>query len=287
VLRSELHTALRDAALAAGAELLTGREAVGADPCGALQLSDGDVVKADLVVAADGVNSRIRDSLRLTRLFALLGDGATRVIVPRQEEAYANEYWNGPLRVGVAPCSEDYTYAFIIGPERDLRATTLPLDREYWAEAFPSIASVFERIGAGDGVHHAHSVVVCKELAAGRVAVIGDAAHAQPPNFGQGAGLAIDTSWEMAEILAGATDLAQGLRLWQEKVRRRITTVQALTTAYDIAQYKCPKPLAPLRSRLFELLGSVPTTAQQWEFWWRGGVAAPQPAIPWVTEAAG
>ncbi|MCU1671190.1 MAG: FAD-dependent monooxygenase [Blastococcus sp.] len=285
-LRSELHSVLRAAALAAGAELVTGREAASADPSGVLHMSDGEEVKADLVVAADGVNSRIRESLKLTRLFALLGDGATRVIIPREEEAYANEYWNGSLRVGVAPCSEDYTYAFIIGPERDRRATALPLDRAYWAEAFPAIASVFERVGDGDGVHHTHSIVICKELAAGNVAVIGDAAHAQPPNFGQGAGLAIDTSWEMAETLAGATDIAQGLQAWQDKVRRRVTTVQALTTAYDIAQYKCPKPLAPLRSRLFELLGSVPTTAHQWEFWWRGGVAAPQPAIPW-TEVAG
>jgi 2-polyprenyl-6-methoxyphenol hydroxylase-like FAD-dependent oxidoreductase len=37
--------------------------AVGAEPTGVLKFADGSSVKADLVIGADGINSRVRDSL--------------------------------------------------------------------------------------------------------------------------------------------------------------------------------------------------------------------------------
>src|SRR5499427_8636544 len=45
----------------AGAEIVTGSAAIGATAQGELLLADGRRIAADLVVGADGVNSRIRD----------------------------------------------------------------------------------------------------------------------------------------------------------------------------------------------------------------------------------
>jgi 2-polyprenyl-6-methoxyphenol hydroxylase-like FAD-dependent oxidoreductase len=275
VLREEVHGSLRDAALAGGAELITGRQVVRASRDGVLYLEGGEEVKADLVIGADGVHSRVRDSLGLLRTNRLLGDGATRVVIPREEEPYSTEYWSGQHRVGVAPCSKDLTYCFIIGPEREPRVTALPLDKEYWTQQFPHLASIFARVT--DGVHHAHPFITCKSWVAGRTAIIGDAAHAQPPNFGQGAGVAIVSSWQMAEILSQSSDIAQGLLEWEKIARPRINTVQRLTTAYDLAGYKWPTALAPVRARLFSTLSKVPVTSRKWEYYWRGGCEAPLP----------
>jgi 2-polyprenyl-6-methoxyphenol hydroxylase-like FAD-dependent oxidoreductase len=277
VLRAEVHGALRDAALAGGAELITGRRVSGASPEGVLYLEGGEEVRADLVIGADGVHSRVRESLGLTRTNRLMGDGATRVLIPRTEEPYSTEYWSGQHRVGVAPCREDLTYVFIIGPERETRVRRLPLDKEYWTRQFPVLEDVFARVT--DGVHHAHPFVTCKSWVAGRTAIIGDGAHAQPPNFGQGAGVAIAASWQMAEVLSRSGDIAQGLLEWERTSRPRINMVQRLTTAYDIAGYKWPPALAPVRARIFHTLSKVPATSHKWEYYWRGGCDAPTPNV--------
>ncbi|GAA1787191.1 NAD(P)-binding protein [Planosporangium flavigriseum] len=274
-LRADLHTALRDAALDAGAELITRRRVAGASPEGVLHFEGGDEVKADLVIGADGLHSRVRDLLGLARINARLGDGATRVLIPREEEPYSTEYWSGQHRVGVAPCSPDWTYSFIIGPEREDRVRRLPLDRAYWTKQFPHLEHVFARVSDETGIHHAHAFVYCDTWVAGRVAIIGDAAHAQPPNFGQGAGLAITAAWTMAETLADARDIGRGLVRWERQEKPRVDMVQRLTTAYDVAGYKWPPAFAGLRSKVFETLATTPFTASRWTYYWRGGIDAP------------
>lgn len=276
-LRADVHNLLREAAMEAGAELVTGRTVTGADRDGRLLFDDGESVEADLVIGADGQHSAVRESLGLTRVKGLLGDGATRVVIPRTEadEAYSTEYWSGQHRVGVAPCSADLTYAFIIGPEHEERVRRLPLDREYWTELFPHLKHVFDRVADDVGVHHAHPYVECTSWAAGRVAIIGDAAHAQPPNFGQGAGVAIAAAAQMAEILAGTSDISEGLLEWERQTRPGIDMVQRLTTVYDIAGYAWPVELAPVRAGIFQDMSLHPAISPHWQYWWRGGVEVP------------
>lgn len=277
-LRSELHNALRDKALELGAKVHTGRRVVGADPKGALLFADGERVEADLVIGADGLHSRVRDSLQLARLKVGLGDGATRVLVPKHpnEGAYSTEHWSGQLRVGIAPCSDEYTYMFIIGPEKDRRATRVPLDKAYWKRHFPHLAQYFDAVTPEMSVHHRHEVVYCDSWVKGNVAIIGDAAHAQPPNFGQGAGVAICAAWELAECLAAEDDVRDALHDWEVSTRPRINMVQGLTTAYDILNYKWPRPLTPLRSKLFSAISHSKTLSKPWEFYWRGGRVEPR-----------
>ena len=279
-LRAHLHTALLDAALGAGAELFPDRIVSGAHPDGRLLFADGTEVSADLVIGADGFGSAVRESLKLTRTIRTLGDGATRVLIPRREEPYSTEYWSGHIRVGIAPCSEDQSYVFLIGPERDPRAVRLPVDRGYWARALPHIADVFERISDDTGVHHAHPYVSCHHWTAGRVAILGDAAHAQPPNLGQGAGLAIAAGWELARAVAASGDLPGQLRAWERALRPSMDIVQRITTAYDVAGYGWPVAARRARAELFHRLSTFGPTGRRWEYYWRGAVPAPPP-VPW------
>lgn len=277
-LRSDLHSALRDKAVELGANIHTGRRVTGADPKGALLFSDGERIEADVIIGADGLHSRVRDSLQMARLKVGLGDGATRVLVPRHpnELPYSTEHWSGQLRVGIAPCSEDQTYMFIIGPEKDRRATRVPLDKLYWKRHFPHLANYFDAVTPELSVHHRHDVVHCDTWVKGRVAIIGDAAHAQPPNFGQGAGVAICAAWELAECLASEDDVRDALHDWESTTRPRINMVQALTTAYDVLSYKWPRPLAPLRTKLFASIANSPSLSKRWQFYWRGGRVEPR-----------
>ena len=119
---------------------------LGARPDGTVEFADGSSVRADVVVAADGVHSRIRDGLDLMRSFKRLPDGATRVLIPRHEEPNSTEYWAGPHRVGVVPCHDDWTYVFLIGPEARRAVRAIPVDRDYWKSLYPHIADVIDRI---------------------------------------------------------------------------------------------------------------------------------------------
>ena len=274
VLRSDLQQALRHRAEELGAVITTNVHVVGADQTGALRFADGSQKRADLVIGADGINSKVRDSLNLMRARNELGDGATRVLVPRDpnEPDVSTEHWSGNLRVGIAPCSQ---YMFIIGPEKDRRATRVPLDMNYWIRSFPHLEHYFRQVTVENSVHHRHSVVRCDSWVKGNVAIIGDAAHAQPPNLGQGAGVSIAAAWELAEVLESFDDVREALDVWHESARPRIDMVQKLTTAYDVLQYKWPKSLVPLRSKLLSAVSKSSVLGKRWEFYWRGGTPEP------------
>ena len=61
--RHHLYAAILASAQREGVELCTQSEAVGAQPEGILKLADGRSLHADLVIAADGVRSEVRDSV--------------------------------------------------------------------------------------------------------------------------------------------------------------------------------------------------------------------------------
>ena len=82
-LRESLLTALYNALAAAGGEVMFNSRAVSADPRGALVFADGSSVQADLIVAAEGIHSPIRDGLGLLRTRRAVGQFGYRVMIPR------------------------------------------------------------------------------------------------------------------------------------------------------------------------------------------------------------
>src|SRR5438105_15197586 len=65
VLRQRMIDALAAAAQRAGAQIVLNSEGIAATAAGELVLASGERLKADLIVAADGVNSKLRDALGL------------------------------------------------------------------------------------------------------------------------------------------------------------------------------------------------------------------------------
>jgi 2-polyprenyl-6-methoxyphenol hydroxylase-like FAD-dependent oxidoreductase len=275
-LRERLHRALLDAATDAGAEVLTTSRVESAHPNGTLTLQSGrESASADLVVGADGVHSRVRPTAGLEAKVVTLGDGATRLLVPRTEDAVSTEHWGERLRVGVTPCSRDQTYVFLIGPESDQLAKRIPVDTAYWARAFPHLEELWDRVPPDVGAHHPHVVVLCRRWARGRVAVVGDAAHAQPPNLGQGAGLAIANAWALAEALEESPSVELGLQRWDEAVRPVGQAVQRWSCRYGNFAYRWPARLRWLRAPALSALGNWGPTRDRWAWLWRGGLGRP------------
>jgi 2-polyprenyl-6-methoxyphenol hydroxylase-like FAD-dependent oxidoreductase len=85
--------------------------------------------------------------------------------------------------------------------DSDTVAKAVPVDRAAWKRWFPHLESLIERLGdEAEGRYDRFEYIRLKRWSAGRVAVIGDAAHALPPNIGQGGGCAMMNALSMAVL---------------------------------------------------------------------------------------
>src|SRR5262249_50126001 len=94
IVRQRVINALAAAAAPARAESVTNSAVADASPDGELVLADGRWLKADLVIAADGSNSRVRDSLGLLAQRRLMPDGAIRLLIEKSAAERASEEGN-------------------------------------------------------------------------------------------------------------------------------------------------------------------------------------------------
>ena len=275
VMRGDLHRMLADAALRAGATIRTSAEVEGATPDGELIFASGERRKADFVIGADGVNSKIRDLLGLTLRRTALPDGAIRLVIPRlpgDPVGLSVENWSGRCRIGVVPCSREYVYMFLIGPECDADAKAVPVHRDYWTRKFPHVAHFVERISDDVGRHDRHSFMEVNAWSLGEVAIIGDAAHAQPPNLGQGAGMSIANAFALAEHLSNEPDTHRALLNWEQERRPVSEMVQRWSRRYGALGYNCPAGLFALRSSTIRGIGRIEPARRKWGWLWRGGM---------------
>jgi 2-polyprenyl-6-methoxyphenol hydroxylase-like FAD-dependent oxidoreductase len=254
-LRQELLDALRDAAAGAGTEILTSSCAASVTPDGSLTMDDGRVLEADLVVVADGFGSRLRDALGVARVVRLFPVGTTRVLFPRgDEEEMRLEYWSHKLRMGIAPTTEALTYGYLNAPDHEARATEVPIDVDFWAARFPAVRrSLFERMHEAGGIRHRYPLVHCSTWTAGRVVLVGDAAHALPSTLGIGASMGLVNAHHLVAALA-AGPIEPALRAWDRARRPPTRRTQRSARAYDLVTRFCPNRLEPARNAVLRLL---------------------------------
>jgi 2-polyprenyl-6-methoxyphenol hydroxylase-like FAD-dependent oxidoreductase len=227
IVRQTVINALAESATLSGVEIVTSSTATGASPDSELIMADGRKLKADLVVAADGGNSRIRDSLGLLSKRKYLVDGCSRLLIHKtpeeqnQDGATTVEYWSGSRRVLYTPCSETEVYIALTMLDRDEVAKAVPVNRDAWTQWFPHLEALIGRLG-GEGRYDRFDLIRLKRWSSGRVAVIGDAAHALPPNIGQGGGCAMMNALSLAVHLEREQDVALALETW-ERTERPLT----------------------------------------------------------------
>ncbi len=225
IVRQNVINALAAAATRAGVAIVTNSTATGATAEGELLFADGSNVKADLIVGADGSNSRLRDSLGLLSKRKYLVDGCTRLLLDKTEAervptdgAKTIEYWSGTRRLLYTPCSETDIYIALTMLDDDAAAKAVPVRKDEWKRAFPHLETLIDRIGEL-GRYDRFELIKLKRWSAGRVAIIGDAAHALPPNIGQGGGCAMMNALSLWVYLDRENDVPAALASWERSER--------------------------------------------------------------------
>lgn len=223
ILRETLIRALVNACRRAGVEIVTNSAAVAAEPEGVLCLADGRRHKADLVIASDGINSPVRDSLDLLQYRVPLRYGAVRMLISRSDDDLPSrldkdtyiEYFAGTRRILYTPSSKTDLYVALCCEEEDHAARAVPIDPALWQQSFPHLSRLIARF-ADAGRWDSFEIVKLKAWSAGRVAILGDAAHAMPPYLGQGGGCALMNALSVAVAAsADPRDIPRALTQWE------------------------------------------------------------------------
>jgi 2-polyprenyl-6-methoxyphenol hydroxylase-like FAD-dependent oxidoreductase len=192
-------------------------------------LSSGETRRYDLLVGADGLNSRIRTLMGIETTPERTGHGAFRAFVQRPADATnAEVVYGGPCYIaGFCPTSEDMMYAYLIEDWRDRSDLTPEEGVAVMAELSQSYGGPWNEIRKELVPEKANRVnytaftthFVAGPWNRGRVVIIGDAAHSCPPTVAQGAAQAAEDGYVLGDVLLTRDVVDQ--ELWDEFFTRR------------------------------------------------------------------
>ncbi|MGK5639158.1 FAD-dependent monooxygenase [Streptomyces sp. URMC 126] len=263
--RSVLHGIMR-AALPPGA-LVTGAEVTEvdrSDPSGPRVRWGDEVRSADVVVAADGVRSRLRRALFPAHPGpAYSGSTVLRAITEYPVDV-AGDFeltWGRGAEFGHILLADGRAewHAVLNAPAGLRTADPLAALRRRFGGWHDPIPALLGATRPADVLHHdIHELVTpLPSFTAGRVALLGDAAHAMTPHLGQGACQALEDAVTLAAALAAGPSVESALARYDAERRPRSQGVARAARQAGRMGQQLDRPLAiALRNAAFRLAPS-------------------------------
>jgi salicylate hydroxylase len=300
--RADLHGVLYDAATKTppgrpDIEVRFGTEVVHADTVGDVAVAtdaSGTEHRADVLIGADGLHSRVRKAIGLLDEPTFEGNILWWALLPIEEVR------RDPRHAWV-----EKTLSVVVGPERHvvhfpvrrgeliMLAAIVPWteempeswsavgDREAALEPFtPWDERLFELMKLAKVVHP--WPLLDREpfdyWTRGRVALLGDAAHPMLPHQAQGAAQAVEDAWVLAEKLhdAGPSDVPAALQAYEKGRIPRATAIQQASRDHGAAYHLPDGPEQRERDRIMaEQFGNA---AISFDWLWGGDPESQPPA---------
>jgi 2-polyprenyl-6-methoxyphenol hydroxylase-like FAD-dependent oxidoreductase len=195
------------------------------------RFADGQEVRGDVLIGADGIHSVIR-----TQLFGLIkpryvGYTCWRGLAHTTRTGLETWAWGKGCQFGITPMSQGRAYWFVqkYAPEGEKdnpggrKNEVFDLFHD-WHDPIPA---VIEATAETDILRNdIYELNHLRHWSRGRVTLLGDAAHAMTPNLGQGACQAIEDAVVLAECLKDTTDIAAALKSYE---KRRVTRANRIS----------------------------------------------------------
>jgi FAD-dependent urate hydroxylase len=198
----------------------------------AVGFSDGSRGDFDLVVGADGIRSTVRALALTDTAPSYLGAMNWRSVAPLRPGGLSEfqiHVGDGCL-FGLVPLGGDRTYAFayVAHPHfRDPLEGRLARLRQRFSTFGPRVAAYLAALECDDEVIcSAMEWLELVDIRAGRVVLVGDAAHASSPMMGQGGCMAMEDACVLAEELRAAATVEAALESYVRRRRPRVEWVQ-------------------------------------------------------------
>jgi len=257
--RADLHRALHDRAVAQGVQIEHGKRLVSADETASgitARFADGSSAHADILIGADGIRSTVRTLIDLDapgpRYTGLLGfeatvdhevqEGPDTMVFAFGKRAYylyrarpgggtewgANLPQERPLSLAEA---REVPAADWLRTLYDAYADDDP-GRDLVRGTSPERLQILGSLQIMPSLPHWHR---------GRMALVGDAAHAPSNTSGQGASLAIESAVQLARCVRDLPDAPAAFTAYERLRRDRVEKVAA--RASKVNRTKAPGPL--------------------------------------------
>ncbi len=216
-----------------------------------LSFEDGTTEAADIVIGADGINSRLREALLGAEkpLYSgwvghrsLIRGDKLRAYAARESFEFEDcvKWWSSDrhMMVYYTTAARD-EYYYVTGaphPAWDFQGAFVPSSREEMREAFghyhPAVRALIdlsEEVTKWPLLTRSPLPVWSQ----GRVVLLGDACHPMKPHMAQGAGMAIEDAAMLTRCLAetGLGDYGTAFSLYEATRRDRASRVQSVSNA--------------------------------------------------------
>ena len=187
--------------------------------------SDGRQARGDFLIGADGLHSTIRSAWFPDRKPRFEGSTCWRGIAHINRTELETLAWGRGCQFGISPMTEERAYWFAQKDapqgEHEPEGKRKPRLLELFHDWHDPIPAVIEATGEADILRNdVYELPPLRYWCRGRVALLGDAAHAMTPNLGQGGCLAIEDAVVLADCLGAEADIAYALKLYE---KHRIT----------------------------------------------------------------
>jgi FAD-dependent urate hydroxylase len=212
-----------------------GSEVVGVESDGdaaTARLADGSEGTGDLVIAADGIRSIIRDSFNQKPDFQIspsdVLEGLADFDHPWLQDGHHVQVWGRGRRAGIGAVAEGRVRWFLGGIVKSGEPDIDPAEMVRRIEGMPEIVS--RVIAATDPVQivrariaHAYPVERWRD---GRVVLLGDSAHTLSPFAGMGACSAIEDAAQLVEQLTSSKPLEEAITAYVESRRAKTFEIE-------------------------------------------------------------
>ncbi len=205
---------------------------------------DGSTARGDLLIGADGIRSTVRRLVLGKVSLRYSGQTCWRTVVPFNDPSLSvkrmYEIW-GPesgLRAGLGYIDPQNIYVYFTHnqkPGHRISDSQLP---SFLLERFHKFPSFLHRlIRQADPESFIQTdlfdIPPLERWHDGRIALLGDAAHATTPNLGQGAAQAMESAYVLAHCLRHQPHFSRALQLYEHLRKPRATLVNKLSWHYN------------------------------------------------------
>lgn len=215
-----------------------------------IHFEDGSRLTTDLLIAADGIRSAVRQQLIPESKPRYAGYTCWRATIENPtidlNEMVSAETWTANGRVGVSPLPNNRIYWYCCMKakqnDEDMKRMTPENLLNYFRNIHFPIEKVIQSTEPVQLIwNDIFDIKPLRHFVYGNIVLLGDAAHAMTPNMGQGACQAIEDAVVLASCIVSNKSLSFALKEYeQRRVKRTAEIIRQSRLLGQIAHWQNP-----------------------------------------------